>query len=438
MSVAPKKPAAKVDVTPSASRLTKSLRDIGYDFTAALADLIDNSISADARKIDIELVFDGADSFVLIADDGVGMTESQLGEALRFGTRRDYELGDLGRYGLGLKTASISQCRRLTVITRRSEIYRRIAALTLDVDHIGATDRWEVTEPPPVSAAGRSLEWLDHAPGTVVIWERLDRVLPYDDPTGGWARRRISQLAVKAKDYLGMVFHRHLVGRTASGERITITVNGEKVRPWDPFAPDEAARQEVAEQTFEVGVGSTSGRISLRGFVLPPRNAFSSQAEFDRLSGPLKWNRQQGLYIYRADRLIQSGGWCGIRAVDEHTKLARASLDFRTDLDEVFRINVTKMRVILPPEIRTLLERPVGELCHWADAAYRRDPTSRKRTTTRNPRTGSPARTMELGGALLAAALDAGETEALDRIIGHLQNFAPDAASALGWAPDDL
>src|SRR5687767_11400649 len=160
-----------VDVTPSARRLTGSLRDIGYDFVAALADIVDNSVAAGASEVNVEIVFDGADSYVLIADNGDGMTESELNEALRFGTRREYSLGELGRYGLGLKTASISQCRRVTVVSRRALTYRRLAARTLDLDHIEATDRWEVIDPPPDSTAERSLDWLADAPGTVVIWE---------------------------------------------------------------------------------------------------------------------------------------------------------------------------------------------------------------------------------------------------------------------------
>src|SRR5439155_719219 len=139
-----------IEVTPSASRLTVSMRDIGYDFTSALADLVDNSISAGAQKVDIDITFEGADSRILIADDGSGMTETELNEALRFGSRRTYSAEDLGRYGLGLKTASISQCRRVTVFTRRAMTYRRVAGRTLDVDRITQTDRWEITEPGPL------------------------------------------------------------------------------------------------------------------------------------------------------------------------------------------------------------------------------------------------------------------------------------------------
>lgn len=423
-----------VDVTPSARRLTGSLRDIGYDFVAALADIVDNSVAAGATQVDIEIVFDGAGSYVLVADDGNGMTDATLNEALRFGTRRHYELGDLGRYGLGLKTASISQCRRLTVVSRRALTYRRIAARALDLDHIERTDRWEVIAPPLDSRAYRSLEWLNDGPGTVILWEHLDRVLPERRPEGGWARRRLEQLAARSRDYLGMVFHRFIEGDAARAEPLTITVNGEKAAPWNPFAPLEQHRQELAGQSFEVSVGDLYGRVTLNRYVLPPRSQFSSLSEFERMSGPLKWNRQQGLYIYRADRLIQHGGWCGIRAADEHTKYARAAIDFQTDLDVLFQINVAKMRVALPPEVRTLLERPIHDLCHRADAVYRRDAQHRQPEATP---AASTSRTVHdagrIGTALMSAALDAGEHEAFMRIMEKLRGVSPDISDSLGW-----
>lgn len=426
-----------VDVTPSARRLTGSLRDIGYDFVAALADLVDNSIAAGATKVDVELVFAGRSSYVLIADDGAGMTEGQLHEALRFGTRREYELGDLGRYGLGLKTASISQCRRLTVVSRRSRSRRRLAMKSLDMDHIAAADRWEVVDPPDDSAAYRSLDWLNEGPGTVVLWEHLDRVMPDNRSEGGWARRRFEQLAQRAREYLGMVFHRFLEREAVRPLPLTVTVNSEKVAPWNPFAPLEEHRAVLPTQRYEVSVGSLHGDVRLDRFLLPPRDLFSSPAEFERLSGPLKWNRQQGLYIYRCDRLIQGGGWCGLRSADEHTKLARAALHFQTDLDPVFQINVAKMRVLLPPEVRTLLERPLNDLCHRADALYRREG---KREAP--ARVGRPddieslphgQRASDIGAALLVAALEAGEHEAFDRVIEHLRSASPEVAASLGW-----
>ena len=422
-----------IDVTPSASRLSGSLRDIGYDFPAALADIVDNSISAASSRIDIEIQFDGSDSYVLIADDGIGMTESELNEALRFGSRRRYHTGDLGRYGLGLKTATLSQCRRVTVVSRRSQLQRRISARSLDLDRILRTDRWQITEPLDSWVLDRASEWLDVGPGTVVCWELLDRVLPKQRPDGGWARRRLEALARRTTDYLGMVFHRFIEGTDAAGEPVVITVNGEKVRPWNPFAPDENATAELPHQVFEVETGTVSGFVTLRRWLLPPRDGFSSPDEWERLSGPNKWNRQQGLYVYRADRLIQGGGWCGIRAVDEHTKLARASLDFQTDLDDLFRINVAKMRVILPPEVRSPLEVPVHDLCHRADALYRREsPRNRRRDPAGED--ASPAQEAgTLGADIVAAALDAGELESFRKVMERLREIAPRSADALGW-----
>ena len=161
------------------------------------------------------------------------------------------------------------------------------------------------------------------------------------------------------------MFHRFL--ENTDGRDLVITVNGEKVEPWNPFAPGEPARTELAPQRFEVVVDDVAGTVTLQRFVLPSRDQFSSPAEFERLSGPLNWNRQQGLYIYRARRLVQWGGWNGIRGIDEHTKLARAALDFDTDLDSVFHINVAKMRVTIPPQLRQMIERPINELCGHAD-----------------------------------------------------------------------
>lgn len=441
------RPRDPLDVTPSASRLTRSLRDIGYDFSSALADIADNSISAGAGRIDIEVVFDGEKSYVLVADDGWGMSSAELTEALRFGTRRDYAEGDLGRYGLGLKTASISQCRQVTVVTRQSRKISRLAARTLNIDWIAATDRWEVTAPPEDSASERASEWLSHSRGTVVVWEGLDRVLPGGRHEGAWARRRLERLAERAAQYLGMVFHRFLEADTPKGPRLTLTMNGEKVRPWNPFAPQEEHTHQLPDQTLEVVIGQMLGLVQLRRYVLPPRDLFSSSDEFERLSGPLKWNRQQGLYIYRADRLIQSGGWCGLRTPDEHTKVARASLDFPTSLDEPFRINVAKMRTSLPSQVRTLLERPLLELCQRAESVYRGEAARASKESAdarllpleRGPAEEGPQLSLlptaapRLGAAIMSAALDAGEDGALLRIMERLRVVDPEAATALGW-----
>lgn len=429
-------------ITPSAARLTESLRDIGYDFPAAVADIVDNSIMAGASRVEIVIEFDGTDSAVFVADDGCGMTANGLLEALRYGTRRSYSRGDLGRYGLGLKTASLSQCRSVTVVSRHAKPTGRVAVRTLDLDLIAEWDEWLVVEPVHDTAVSRAREWLTESSGTVVIWRKLDRVLPEKRPDGGWARRRLNTMANKTAEHLAIVFHRFLEG--ADGRDLVITVNGEKVQPWNPFAPGEPLRTELPVQRFEVVVGDVGGTVSLQRFILPSRDQFSSQVQFEKLSGPLNWNRQQGLYIFRAGRLVQWGGWNGIRGIDEHTKLARASLDFDTDLDSVFNINVAKMRVTIPVQLRQMLERPINELCGQADDAYRKTSrrTSREeaeQTSERPPRPpwagpgpAGEASGEDVGLALRAAAMHAGEYEAFQRITAALQQQTPDVAAALG------
>jgi hypothetical protein len=304
------------DVAPSAARLTGSLRDIGYEFPSAVADIVDNSIAAGAGRVQVMVEYDGLDSYVVIADDGRGMSPGQLREALRFGTRRSYKRGELGRYGLGLKTASLSQCRALTVVTRSSKSTVRTYARTLDLDVINDWDEWVILDPPAGDPmVQRARQWLAESTGTVVLWRALDRVLPEKRPEGGWARRRLEALAARTADHLGIVFHRFLEEGT-TGPQLVITVNGQKVSPWNPFAPAEPAVVELPRKEFEIEVGGVGGRVHLRRYVLPPRDQFSTAAEFERLSGPLNWNRQQGMYIYRAGRLVQWGGWGGIRGID--------------------------------------------------------------------------------------------------------------------------
>lgn len=425
-------------VPPSAARLTGSLRDIGYEFPTAVADIVDNSIAAGATHIDISIEFDGADSRVFITDDGSGMTPNALLEALRLGSRRGYADGDLGRYGLGLKTASLSQCRSVTVITRSTPKVFRTSARSLDLDIVEEWDEWVIVDPGADPDVVRARKWLAEGTGTVVLWRSLDRVLPERRPEGGWAKRRIETLATRTAEHLGMVFHRFIEG-TAGGRQVVISVNGQKVRAWNPFAPDEAARQELSPQRFEVTLGDAGGHVTLRRYILPSRDGFSSPGEFERHSGPLNWNRQQGLYIYRADRLVQWGGWGGIRGIDEHTKLARASVDFGTGLDSAFNINVAKMRVAIPAQLRQMLEAPINELCIYANDAYRKTPRT---TAARRPvpaGLGAPPEVRAAthaaataGLALRAAAMQAGEWTAWQRITAVLKAQSPDVLKTLG------
>lgn len=418
------------DVPPSAARLTGSLRDIGYDFPTAVADLVDNSISAGAKRVGVELVFEPDNSYVLIWDDGRGMTTNGLHEALRFGSRRDYRRNELGRFGLGLKTGSFSQCRRLTVVSRTAT-KKKCAVRTLDLDFIERVDSWSVLADEASDAIEHAERILRDGPGTVVVWENLDRVLPDRYAESGWGRRRLNNLAKKTAQHLSMVFHRFIEG-THNLEPLAISVGQEKLQAWDPFAGSEKHTHTSDPDTFELESGVGSAVVYFAGYVLPPRDRFSSPEQFERMSGPLKWNRQQGLYVYRANRLVQFGGWNGIRGIDEHTKLARASIDFDTDLDETFQINVAKMSVVLPAALKNMLERPIHDLCVMADAAYRQGASLDGRKSVSKGSTADGVALREVGVALKAAILETSDLQTVKDTLSQLKKRHPELAQSLG------
>lgn len=436
--------AVAYEVIPSARRLVKSLRDLGYDFVHAVADLVDNSIAARASKVDVTLKFDGAESWVRISDNGTGMTGSIITEAMRYGTERDYDVEDLGKFGLGLKTASMSQCKRLTVASRTDPERKRIEVRVLDLDEIEQTNKWEVYVVDPDERREHLVAPLDAQTGTVALWEQLDRVLNYKVPWGDRAKSGLLTLAERLDEHLGMVFHRFIAGEARRRKKLEITVNGTVVRPWDPFARDESHSEELTGQEFELQTDSGRGVVRYQPYVLPPKDKFSTEAAFNRAGGPARWNAQQGFYVYRADRMIQSGGWCRMRTSDEHTKLARAALDFYPDLDSAFEINVAKIRVTVPPELRDQLKEPVERLVKRAKAVYDRredgGSSSRGKRGTAGQRGGGTSHGGRQTGAgrhvrdaLEQAAQKADEEEALKRIVRALRTESPEVADELGW-----
>lgn len=436
------------EVVPSAARTIASLRDIGYDLPRAVADLVDNSIAAEATQVDVTLRFDGADSWIRVADNGYGMDRATLLEAMRYGTEREYDPDDLGKFGFGLKTASTSQCRRVTVASRRAEQNRRFEVRSLDLDHIERTNRWEVLVLEGKDRPSHLLEPLEDHPGTVVLWEQLDRVLDYRDPWGGWAKRRMLELAQEIDEHLSMVFHRFLAGEVR-GRRLDLTLNGSKVPAWDPYCRDEPATEELPAKDLRVSGEDAFGIVRVRPYVLPSQAEFSDDAAWRRASGPAKWNRQQGLYVYRANRLIQAGGgWNRLRTLDEHTKLARVALDFFPDLDEAFGINIAKAYVRLPQDLREELQPLVAQTARRAEQRYRQGGGSGRGPSGRGDQKegrggagrrygggsgGSGRRSLPSRRAIEEAAQSAGQEEALARIVEVLLERHPEVAHDLGW-----
>ncbi len=358
-------------LVPSAARLMTSLRDIGYDAPSAVADLVDNSIDAGASRVEISVCRKGERSFIRVADNGHGMTERVLDEAMRYGSRRSYSGRNLGRFGLGLKTASLSQCRRLTVATKTSP-KGRVRVRRWDLDEVTQHDSWDLGCPLPSECPPYLASPIQHSSGTVVLWEKLDRLLSYALPDGEHAVRALEAMGASIAEHLAMVFHRFLTRETSDGRQLTIIFNGTPLAAWDPFARREPATRCLAEQQLFVDDGAATHVVRVQPYVLPSQVQFETVEEHARAAGPKKWNRQQGFYIYRGDRLIQSGGWNRLRTMDEHSKLARIAIDVPADVDHLFQINVAKMRVVLPDQIRPQLRALAGGVVTTAQETYRR------------------------------------------------------------------
>ena len=349
-----------VEVTPKPSSLIESMRDIGYSLSTALADLVDNCIAAGAQNVRVFASLDGEDPKVAIVDDGVGMTEPDLLEAMRLGSRSPLEeraQSDLGRFGLGLKTASFSQCRVLTVVTRKDG---NTASARWDLDQVAESDRWHVQIPDDLA----SIPWVDDLGdgGTLVIWERLG-LKDTEGTSGRHAADYVRQMD-EARSHLELVFHRYLSGENGL-RKIRIELNHRPLEPFDPFHTKHSAT--IAGPTELIQVAG--GHVVVQPFTLPHHGKVTL-AEWERYGGPEGYLRSQGFYVYREGRLIIHGTWFGLARQRELTKLARIRIDMPNSLDGAWKIDVKKASAQLPPPVRDRLRRIIEPLGATSKRAY--------------------------------------------------------------------
>ena len=334
-----------MELPPRASSLVESLRDMGYSLRTALADVIDNSITAGARNIQLLADTHHAAPAIGILDDGVGMTEEELLEGMRPGTRNPLETRsatDLGRFGLGLKTASFSQCRRLTVVTRKAST---VSCATWDLDKVAERDRWVIEMPDSADSVRWSERLRDN--GTLVVWEKLDRLVSPDRQDG---RHDLVRQLDEAATHVEFVFHRFLSGR--QGERLAISMNDRELRPFDPFHSNHPATQHHPEEPIRLD----SGEIRIWPVTLPHHDKVTAE-EWKRFAGPEGYVSNQGFYLYRNRRLIVHGTWFRLARQLELTKLARVGIDIPNTLDAEWKIDVKKASAQPPAPVRERLRR---------------------------------------------------------------------------------
>jgi len=343
------------DIPPRAAVLAESLRAFGYDLGTAIADLVDNSISAGAKNVWLDFVWAGKDSSIAITDDGRGMSEDRLKDAMRLGSRHPGEVraaDDLGRFGLGLKTASFSQCRCLTVITK--EVQKKPVLRRWDLDHLAKVDKWHVLLEARAESEPHFNRLVGLASGTCVLWQHMDRVMRGFEGETQRERDVFINHCEEVSQHLALVFHRLL----EKPSRLRLFINERLVHGFDPFFIGVAT-----QQLQEHHLKSPGGVVHVEPFVMPHESKLMDSDE-KRLAGdPKDWTARQGFYIYRQDRLLVAGSWLGYRdwRKDERHKLARIRISLPNTSDEDWQIDVTKSKARPPEALREKL-RSIGKI----------------------------------------------------------------------------
>lgn len=349
-------------ILPYAPVLVESTRSIGYSFETAVADIIDNSISAAAT--DIQICFMSKEpQWLCIEDDGYGMTEDELETAMRYGSRSPNNTrrkDDLGRFGLGLKTASLSQCRKLTVISKRQG---HIVAACWDLDHIIQTGDWSLRfwSGEEIRSLPGYLFLEAHESGTVVLWQNFDRL----QQESVNAQQTFDEKIELARKHISLVFHRFLNG-DGSGNRISISFNGDPVVGVDPFLTRHPATQPMIEQLLRIN----GEEIRVKPYILPFASKLSAK-DIQSIGGTNDLRQQQGFYIYRNRRLIIWGTWFRLIRQNELGKLARVRVDIPNSLDSIWEIDIKKSKASLPSFIKKNLAEIVRSAVGRSERIYK-------------------------------------------------------------------
>jgi hypothetical protein len=335
---------------PDASALMTSARSFGnYDLASALADLIDNSIKARSTEVTIHCVRKSGEAQVRVRDNGHGMSSEELSQAMRPASTNpsaERAADDLGRFGWGMKSASLSQCRHLTVISRRDG---ELCGAVWDLDDL---EDWKMGLLEDDEISDLADAELKDRDGTEIIWSRCDRL----SERGAVEGRGFNDMVAHAKSRLAVIFHRYLAGEEGL-RKLAIRFNGDPLKASDPFMRDHDATQRLPRETLTLD----GQPIDVQAFVLPHYSKLGS-TDHDRLGGDEGFVRNQGFYIYRQHRLILHGTWFRLVRHGELSQLVRIAVNIPNSLDEIWKITLDKADAQLPSGLRARLKDIVDGL----------------------------------------------------------------------------
>lgn len=341
-----------MELPPYAPTLMESTRAIGYSLEAASADIIDNSIAAGASTVNI-FFFPMGEAYVAFLDNGCGMNSNELNDAMQYGSKsplgiRDKQ--DLGRFGLGLKTASLSQCRMLTVITKQGEA---LEARRWDLDYVTETGKWSllILNKEEMKKIPCIEELMKYVSGTLVVWQNLDRLRTGESNFEQAMTRKFDRV----RNHISLVYHRYLSGE-AGIQKLAITINHVPVNPVDPFLHHKSTQ--IMDDEVLVIRGS---KIIVRPYMLPHTSRMTPE-ELQMLGGTDGLRKMQGFYVYRNKRLLIWGTWFRMIKQDNLSKLARVQVDIPNTLDDLWTLDIKKSSAQPPAEVKKNLQTVIEKL----------------------------------------------------------------------------
>ncbi|MCC5930324.1 MAG: ATP-binding protein [Cyclobacteriaceae bacterium] len=350
---------ASTPAEPEASSMIETFRAIGYSIETAVADIIDNSISAGAKNIWVDYDWKGPDTIFWVMDDGVGMAGDELIQAMRPGSISplvERRKNDLGRFGLGLKTASFSQCRKFCLISKKDN--SEVDFWSWDLDFVNQIKSWRLIKYCPEQAFfEEKLSQINS--GTAVVWWDIDRLTKGTSVDSESSKSKFLETMDKVKKHLSMVFHRFLE------DGLTIHFRDRKIKAWDPFMFGSEGLQPKPDTFLE------QGNIRIKGFVLPHRSKISAE-QYENGKGPKdSWTAHQGFYVYRNKRLLVAGDWLGLFKREVHYDLCRVLIDLPNNFDDDWQIDIKKSVARPPSKFKDQILSVAKEVRNQAVEVYR-------------------------------------------------------------------
>lgn len=402
----------ELEVLPDPKRVMEGLRDTGYQFETAVADLIDNSIAAGSRNVAIIVNMDFSGELMLsITDDGCGMNRNGLINAMRYGSDERPDAASLGKFGLGLKTASTAFCKSLSVLSRDDKDAPLLKA-KWDIEHVATTRKWELLFSEADDEETTIFESIaQNSSGTLVLWQKIDRLLKsYQDQGGKHAQKALRRNVDKLSAHISMVYQRYLDEGDTRAPNIKISINNQIIEPWDPFA--STVSELLVEENLDIEMdGEITAPVTLRAYVLPRKEEFP--VGIDPKESKIG-NDNQGFYIYRENRMIHGPDWMGMFQKEPHYSLIRIEFSFDHKLDDAFHIDIKKSQIILNEDIfswlkDTFLPSPRRE----AERRYRKSQRKGAQEAGKNLHFGSNNAIHAKASSLTTAQIEpSGENEA--------------------------